>query len=304
MKELKSWAFWRAVAAEFIGMVLFIFFGIASAIGNPLNGAQEVKVSLAFGLAIATLAQSLGHVSGAHLNPAVSVGLLVSCQISLLRFVFYTLAQMMGAVAASALLDGFKPREKGLGVNTLADKVTAGQGFAIEFFATLQLVLCVIAVTDNRRSDVKGSAPLAIGLSVTLGHLVAISFTGCGINPARSFGPAVIRREMKNHWVYWLGPMCGGIAAAFIYDLILSPRSPSLSRRRDILFNGTDDDVDDNLMREAEMAGPSQWPKPDFIRTYNSNDVPSSKSPHLSSKGLHQNFTSNAVPLLKSPHLF
>ncbi|KAJ0059180.1 hypothetical protein NL108_008691, partial [Boleophthalmus pectinirostris] len=78
--------------------------------------------------------------------------------------------------------------------------ISLGQGFAIEFFATLQLVLCVIAVTDKRRSDVQGSAPLAIGLSVTLGHLVAISYTGCGINPARSFGPAIIRNQMKYHW--------------------------------------------------------------------------------------------------------
>lgn len=119
MRELKSWSFWRAVAAEFIGMLLFIIFGIASAIGNPQNGAQEVKVSLAFGLAIATLAQSLGHISGAHLNPAVSIGLLVSCQISALRFVLYTLAQMLGAVAASALLNGFRPKG-GLGVNQVS----------------------------------------------------------------------------------------------------------------------------------------------------------------------------------------
>uniref|UniRef100_A0A8C6TBM0 Aquaporin 1a (Colton blood group), tandem duplicate 2 n=1 Tax=Neogobius melanostomus TaxID=47308 RepID=A0A8C6TBM0_9GOBI len=237
MRELKSWPFWRAVAAEFIGMLLFIVFGIASAIGSPGNAAQEVKVSLAFGLAIATLVQTLGHVSGAHLNPAVSIGLLVSCQISLFRFLCYTVAQMLGAVAASALLDGFRARKIGLAVNQLTG-VSAGQGFAIEFFATLQLVLCVIAVTDKRRTDVQGSAPLAIGLSVTLGHLVAISYTGCGINPARSFGPAIIRSQMANHWVYWLGPMCGGITAAFIYDLILAPRSPSLSARRDILLNG------------------------------------------------------------------
>uniref|UniRef100_A0A8C6WLR7 Aquaporin 1a (Colton blood group), tandem duplicate 2 n=1 Tax=Neogobius melanostomus TaxID=47308 RepID=A0A8C6WLR7_9GOBI len=258
MRELKSWPFWRAVAAEFIGMLLFIVFGIASAIGSPGNAAQEVKVSLAFGLAIATLVQTLGHVSGAHLNPAVSIGLLVSCQISLFRFLCYTVAQMLGAVAASA---GKNSRN---GINMIKNKLTgvsAGQGFAIEFFATLQLVLCVIAVTDKRRTDVQGSAPLAIGLSVTLGHLVAISYTGCGINPARSFGPAIIRSQMANHWVYWLGPMCGGITAAFIYDLILAPRSPSLSARRDILLNGPVEDTNDNLIRDGGSPGPSQWPK-------------------------------------------
>lgn len=121
MKEIKSWAFWRAVAAEFVGMFLFIFIGIAAIIGKDKNKvekedvAQELKVSLAFALAIATLAQSLGHISGAHLNPAVTLGLLVSCQISALRCVCYILAQMLGAVAASAVMNGYSPNS--LGVN-------------------------------------------------------------------------------------------------------------------------------------------------------------------------------------------
>ena len=109
--EVKSWSFWRAVLAELIGMLLFIFIGIAAAIGNKNNDGpdQEVKVALAFGLAIATLAQSLGHVSGAHFNPAVTLGLLVSCQISALRAVLYILAQLVGAVLASALMYGLRP---------------------------------------------------------------------------------------------------------------------------------------------------------------------------------------------------
>ncbi|KAE8290801.1 Aquaporin-1 [Larimichthys crocea] len=256
MSEIKSWAFWRAVAAEFVGMLLFIFIGLSAIIGKDATGsleniaqekiAQELKVALAFALAIATLAQSLGHVSGAHLNPAISLGLLVSCQISALRCLCYILAQMLGAVAASAILN-----------------VSKGQGFIIEFLATLQLVLCVIAVTDKRRSDVTGSAPLAIGLSVGLGHFAAISFTGCGINPARSFGPALIRSELKDHWVYWLGPMCGGIAAALIYDFLLCPRTQTFSRRRDVLLHGPEDQSDAvEIIGEGNSSpGPSQWPK-------------------------------------------
>lgn len=122
MTEIKRWAFWRAVAAEFVGMLLFIFIGISAIIGRNESGgpggkvAQELKVSLAFALAIATLAQSLGHISGAHLNPAVTLGLLVSCQISALRCVCYILAQMLGAVAASAIINGFAGRSS-LGVN-------------------------------------------------------------------------------------------------------------------------------------------------------------------------------------------
>ncbi|XP_010727520.3 aquaporin FA-CHIP [Larimichthys crocea] len=265
MSEIKSWAFWRAVAAEFVGMLLFIFIGLSAIIGKDATGslekiAQELKVALAFALAIATLAQSLGHVSGAHLNPAISLGLLVSCQISALRCLCYILAQMLGAVAASAIVSGYS-KKGSLGVNVL--HVSKGQGFIIEFLATLQLVLCVIAVTDKRRSDVTGSAPLAIGLSVGLGHFAAISFTGCGINPARSFGPALIRSELKDHWVYWLGPMCGGIAAALIYDFLLCPRTQTFSRRRDVLLHGPEDQSDAvEIIGEGNSSpGPSQWPK-------------------------------------------
>lgn len=117
MAEVKSWGFWRAVAAEFIGMLLFIFVCIAAITGGNGKGVvQEIKVTLAFTLAIATLAQTLGHVSGAHLNPAVTLGLLVSSQISAVRSVCYILAQMLGALAASAIVNGIKP-ETSLGVN-------------------------------------------------------------------------------------------------------------------------------------------------------------------------------------------
>ncbi|XP_072219633.1 aquaporin-1-like isoform X2 [Leuresthes tenuis] len=210
MTEVKSWVFWRAVAAEFIGMLLFIFIGLSAIVGkNEFKVDQVVKVSLAFALAIATLVQSLGHVSGAHFNPAVTLGLLVSSQISALRCVCYILAQMLGATAASAIVNSYK-HDHSLGVNELT--VNVGTGFVIEFLATLQLVLCVTAVTDSRRNDVKGSAPLAIGLSVGVGHFAAMSFTGCGINPARSFGPAVVLVRMKNHWlipVFFAGVLAG-----------------------------------------------------------------------------------------------
>ncbi|KAL0966246.1 hypothetical protein UPYG_G00292860 [Umbra pygmaea] len=267
MGELRSWTFWRAVLAELIGMILFIFIGISSAIGNTNNSKpdQEVKVALAFGLAIATLAQSLGHISGAHLNPAITLGLLVSSQISLFKALFYILAQMLGAVLASALVYGVKPRNiDALGVNHL-NNISQGQGFGIEFLATFQLVLCVIAVTDKRRSDVTGSAPLAIGLSVGLGHLAAISFTGCGINPARSFGPAVIFKDFVDHWVYWLGPMCGGVAAALIYDFFLYPRRDGFTKRKNTLFRGPENaaEEEDRLIQDSSNPGTSQWPRQD-----------------------------------------
>ncbi|XP_070775735.1 LOW QUALITY PROTEIN: aquaporin-1-like [Enoplosus armatus] len=245
MREFKSKEFWRAVLAELVGMTLFIFLSISTAIGSS-KPDQEVKVSLAFGLAIATLAQSLGHISGAHLNPAVTLGMLTSCQISVFKAVMYIVAQMLGSSLACGIVYGARPSTTdALGLNSL-NGVTPSQGVGIELLATFQLVLCVIAVTDKRRRDVIGSAPLAIGLSVCLGHLAAISYTGCGINPARSFGPALILNDFTNHWVYWVGPMCGGVAAALIYDFLLSPKFDDFPERMKVLVSGPVGDYEVN----------------------------------------------------------
>lgn len=123
MRELKSKDFWRAVLAELVGMTLFIFLSISTAIGNKNNSNpdQEVKVSLAFGLAIATLAQSLGHISGAHLNPAVTLGMLASCQISVFKAVMYIAAQMLGSALASGIVFGTRPSDnQALGLNSVS----------------------------------------------------------------------------------------------------------------------------------------------------------------------------------------
>lgn len=123
MREFKSKDFWRAVLAELVGMTLFIFLSIATAIGNANNSNpdQEVKVALGFGLAIATLAQSLGHISGAHLNPAVTLGMLASCQISLFRAVMYIVAQMLGSALACGIMYGARPQSTAaLGLNTVS----------------------------------------------------------------------------------------------------------------------------------------------------------------------------------------
>uniref|UniRef100_A0A9L0SFU4 Aquaporin-1 n=1 Tax=Equus caballus TaxID=9796 RepID=A0A9L0SFU4_HORSE len=229
--EFKTKLFWRAVVAEFLAMILFVFISIGSALGfqypvksNQTAGAAQdnVKVSLAFGLSIATLAQSVGHISGAHLNPAVTLGLLLSCQISILRALMYIIAQCVGAIVATAILSGITSSlpDNSLGRNELASGVNSGQGLGIEIIGTLQLVLCVLATTDRRRRDLGGSAPLAIGFSVALGHLLAIDYTGCGINPARSFGSSVITHNFKDHWcVREPGPNPG--SATFPFSVTL-----------------------------------------------------------------------------------
>ncbi|XP_043546996.1 aquaporin-1-like [Chiloscyllium plagiosum] len=126
----------------------------------------------------------------------------------------------------------------------LAEGVTPAQGLGVEIIITFQLVLCVFATTDKRRKDLSGSGPLAIGLSVAIGHLMAIGFTGCGMNPARSFGPAVITGNFKDHWVYWVGPIIGGVTAAFVYDFALTSRFGDLSERLTVLTSGQIQDYD------------------------------------------------------------
>ncbi|XP_063780401.1 aquaporin-1 [Pseudophryne corroboree] len=265
--EFKKKAFWRAVIAEFVAMIIFVFISIGAALGFqfPIKNNQtvirqqdNVKVSLAFGLSIATMAQSVGHISGAHLNPAVTLGCLLSCQISILKAVMYIIAQCLGAVVATAILLGITSELpiNSLGLNELSDGVSAGQGLGIEIIVTFQLVLCVVAVTDRRRHDVTGSIPLAIGLSVALGHLIAIDYTGCGMNPARSFGSAVVAKNFQYHWIFWVGPMIGGASAAIIYDFILAPRTSDLTDRLKVWTNGQVEeyelDGDDNARMEMK----------------------------------------------------
>lgn len=232
---------WRMLTAETIGTFLLVFIGCGSCIDwrekipaadgsnatvpksyepNETNG-QIVHIALTFGIAVATIAQALGHVSGAHLNPAVSCGLLAAGQCSFLKAVVYIIAQCVGALCGAAVLRLLTPDEfqqGGIGVTGISPSVTLGAGLSMEMIITFVLVLTVCGVCDGLRRDVKGSAPLAIGLSITVCHFMAIRFTGSSMNPARSLGPAVVWGNMKNQWVYWMGPVLGGISAGLIYQ--------------------------------------------------------------------------------------
>ncbi|KAM3935135.1 aquaporin-5-like [Leptodactylus fuscus] len=226
LKDLCSGAFSRAILAEFLGTLIFVFLGLGSALSWPAALPSILQISIAFGLAIATLVQVIGHISGAHLNPAVTLAFLVGSQISILKCVFYILAQMLGAVAGAGLLYEFTPdKVRGnLAINSINEDTTPGKAVAVELFLTMQLVLCVFGTTDSQRTDNVGSPALSIGLSVTLGHLLGIYYTGCSMNPARSFGPAMIMGLYSYHWVFWVGPMSGAILGSLIYNYLLVPR--------------------------------------------------------------------------------
>ncbi|KAG9491802.1 hypothetical protein GDO78_000353, partial [Eleutherodactylus coqui] len=235
--ELRSVAFTRAVFVEFFATLLFVMFGIGSSLNWPGAPPSVLQVALAFGLGIGTLVQAFGHVSGAHINPAVTLAFMVGSHISFLRAVFYVGAQLLGAVSGAAIIQGLTPFEVrgNLSVNGLFNHTDAGNAFVLELFLTLQLILCIFASTDDRRTDSVGSPALSIGLSVTFGHLLGIYYTGCSMNPARSFAPAIVTGIFNAHWVFWLGPMCGATLGSLMYHFILIPNTKTFSERIAIL---------------------------------------------------------------------
>uniref|UniRef100_A0A8P4KC80 Aquaporin-4 n=1 Tax=Dicentrarchus labrax TaxID=13489 RepID=A0A8P4KC80_DICLA len=198
-------SFWRCVGAEFFAMLLFVLLSLGStinwgAVSQDPQPPDLVLISLCFGLSIATMVQCFGHISGAHINPAVTAAMVVTRKLSLAKAVFYLLAQCVGAIVGAAILFGaYKYLMMFLTqVNT---SISEGNALVIELFITFQLVFTVFATCDHKRNDLKGSSALAIGLSVCVGHLFAIPYTGASMNPARSFGPAVITWSWENHWL-------------------------------------------------------------------------------------------------------
>lgn len=226
VRDLQSVKFWFALLAEFLGTSLLVTVGCGACAAHKWQSI--VQISLAFGLSVGTIVWAIAHVSGGHINPAVTVGFLVTRKISLVRAVFYIVSQSLGAISGAGLLKIVTPNTNisnpnpALGTSTPDKNVSAYQTVIIELIITFVLVFTVFATCDHRRKGFKGSGPLAIGLSVAMGHLWAVPFTGAGTNPARVFGPAVVSHTWNTHWAYWLGPIIGGISAALTYDLLLA----------------------------------------------------------------------------------
>lgn len=234
-KGIWTQEFWRCVAAEFLAMLIFVLLSLGSTINWAAASVGEEKglapppdlvlISLCFGLSIATLVQCFGHISGAHINPAVTAAMVVTRKLSLAKAVFYLLAQCLGALVGAAILYGVTPASVrgGMGVTTVNPNINVGHALVVELIITFELVFTVFATCDPKRDDLKGSAGLAIGLSVCIGHLFAIPYTGASMNPARSFGPALVTWSWENHWVYWVGPILGGVLAASVYEYLFCP---------------------------------------------------------------------------------
>uniref|UniRef100_A0A8C6UJF4 Aquaporin-4 n=1 Tax=Neogobius melanostomus TaxID=47308 RepID=A0A8C6UJF4_9GOBI len=217
--------FWRAVTAEYLATLIFVFLGVGSTINwhagtdNP-PPADLVLISLCFGLSIATMVQCFGHISGGHINPAVTAAMVVTRKLSLAKGMFYVVAQCLGAITGAGIL------------YMVTSSVSLGHGLVVEIIITFELVFTVFATCDPKRTDLGGSAALAIGVAVAIGHLFGIPYTGASMNPARSFGPAFL---WINNWIYWLGPILGGLLAAGLYEYLYCP-DPDLKKRLKQVF--------------------------------------------------------------------
>lgn len=250
---------WKACVAEFIGPFALVVAGVGAIIStqNLADGGNLVAVALAHGLAIGLMVAALGQISGGHFNPAVTVSMLATGQVSVTRAAGYIVAQLLGAVAGAGILTIIFPAlgELGrnnigvnLGVLGLGPDVTVLGAVVMEAVMTFFLLLVIFGTAVDPRGP-RAIAGLAIGLIISMDILAGGRVTGAAMNPARAFGPALVQQDFTNWWIYWVGPIIGGVIAAFAYKYFwLSPTGPAapVPRRRPD--------------QEAEMAPPEVQP--------------------------------------------
>ena len=174
------------------------------------------------------LAYSVGHISGGHLNPAITIAAIINGKISWVRGNLYIVGQIAGGIVAALILMSVIPdvNEGNLGAHGLGEGVSVGMGFGIEVIFTFLLSFVVFATAMDKRGP-GVMAPVAIGITVAVVHLVAVPLTGAGINPARSLGPAIASGFWTDHWIYWVAPILGGLVGGTLYQLIFSGETES-----------------------------------------------------------------------------
>ena len=213
--------------AEFIGTFVLVLFacGTAAVVGcSAENGTGYLLTALSFGLVIVAMAYSIGNISGCHINPAVSLAMLVSRKMSAKDFCGYVAAQFLGAIAGAAVLTAFVGKESGLGANALYQNDIL-LSILIEIILTFVFVIAILGVTS--KSENSAVSGIVIGLALVLVHILGISFTGTSVNPARSFGPALFAggAALSNVWVFLVAPLAGGVLAALAYRFLSSKKA-------------------------------------------------------------------------------
>jgi aquaporin TIP len=220
----------KALLAEFIGTFALIFVGAGSIAVNHYNGGDThlLGIALAHGLTIAVMVSATAAISGGHLNPAVTIGLLSTGYIDLKNAFGYILSQLLGAVVAAALLGLVIPvadlKAVNLGIPALGAGISAPAAVMMEAITTFFLVFVIMGTAVDARAPKVGG--LFIGLTVALDILVAGPITGAAMNPARYFGPALVSGNLTQLWIYFVGPILGAVTAAMVYKKgLLTPNS-------------------------------------------------------------------------------
>jgi MIP family channel proteins len=216
----------KRLVAEAIGTFFLVFIGPGSIMVNAYTGGAvgHVGVALAFGSVVIAMIFALGHLSGAHINPAVTIAFWSTRRFPTGEVIPYVVAQCAGAVGASVVLLATLDEIGHMGATL--PSIPPGGAFAVEWLLSFVLMFVIMAVaTDERVSG--GFAPIAVGLTVGFCAMMGGPLTGASMNPARSLGPAVVGRVWQAHWIYWLAPVSGMLVAARLYEFLRGAEAPS-----------------------------------------------------------------------------
>lgn len=229
--SLTAYSLSKRAVAELIGTFWLVLGGCGSTVlaaGIPELGLGYLGVSLAFGLTVVTMAYAIGHISGCHLNPAVSIGLTVGGRFNSKELPAYIIAQVFGAVLATLLIQciasGMAGYTGGLASNGFGvhspHAYSMWAGFTTEVTMTAMFLFIIMGATDQRAPA--GLAPLAMGLTLALIHMISIPVTNTSVNPARSTGPALVEGGIALHqlWMFWVAPIIGAVIGALVYKFL------------------------------------------------------------------------------------
>nr|XP_015823776.2 aquaporin AQPAe.a [Nothobranchius furzeri] len=253
-RELRSRQFWSAILAELLGTLLLV----SAVLGTSVPGPDEAPVgplypAVALGAVIIALGHCFGEISGAQVNPAVTLSLLATRKLDVLRALVYVSAQCLGACLGTLALYLALPLKTTADhfVNKVPIELNAAQALGIEMLCTFEMVFTIFSVEEQRRRESPEPGNLAIGLAHTAGVLIGARFSGASMNPARSLGPAIVTGFWENHWVYWIGPVLGALLAGVSHEFFFA-RSAS---RQKLVACLTCKDIE--IVETASMTGSS-----------------------------------------------
>jgi len=220
----------RPAAAEMLASALFVFIACGSAMTTvkyTITGNAAIGIALTFGMTIFVLCYTVGHISGGHLNFAVTFTFALLRKISILKCVLYFLGQLIGGLVGIGFLKLITPHswwKSCFAANIIQAELTVGHAFVTEFILTFMLMWVIMAACDSSKSN-QTLVPLAIGMAVFIAHMIALPITGCSINPTRSFASAAAASGVEgcehafdNHWVFWFAPILGASSAGLLYE--------------------------------------------------------------------------------------